>query len=90
MGQIPRYQIRLSPRAERDLNSLPISDYRRVDAHILSLADNPRPRGTIKLEDKSFRVRVDPWRIIYIVDDVEHTVEITAVRRRGESTYRRL
>ena len=90
LGQRPRYEVRLSPRAERDLDDLPMTDFRRVDAHILPLADNPRPSGAIKLWDKTFRIRVGPWRIIYLVDDAEHVVEIAGVRRRREDTYRSL
>ena len=89
MGQSLRYEIRLSSHAERDLGDLQTNDFRRVDARILSLTDNPRPSGVSKLGDKTFRVRIGPWRIIYLVDDARRVVEVIAVRRRGEATYRR-
>ena len=90
MDQSPLYEVRLTPHAERDLDALPIGDYRRIDQRILSLAVNPRPRGTVKLGDLSYRVRVGNWRIIYIIDDANHIVLIRNVRRRGEGTYRNL
>ena len=89
MDRSHRYDIRLSHRAERDLNDLPSNDFRRVDEHILALSDTPRPSGVTKLVDKSFRIRVGPWRIIYLVDDSNRVVEVIAVRRRREDTYRR-
>lgn len=55
MGQSPRYEVRLSSHAERDLDDLTTADFRRVDIRIQSLAGTPRPRGTQKLGDTSYR-----------------------------------
>lgn len=82
------YDIRLLGRASRDLKKLPDEDHHRIDARILALATDPRPRGAVKLTDDSYRIRVGPWRVIYLVDDAETAVVILAVRRRGKDTYR--
>lgn len=89
MVQSPRYEVRLSSRAGRDLDNLSNNDFRRIDERISSLSDNPRPRGAIKLRERSYRLRVGPWRIIYLVDDAERLVIVGAVRRREKDTYRR-
>jgi mRNA interferase RelE/StbE len=55
-----------------------------------SLQVNPRPSGVVKLkgqEDK-YRVRVDRYRILYIVRDEILTVTVVAVGHRRD-VYRR-
>lgn len=63
-------------------------DYRRVDERICSLRMNPRPYGVTKIRDKVHRIRVGPWRVIYLIDDANRVVVINAVRRREKDTYR--
>ena len=88
MGPLPEYQIRITPHAERDLDRLSTADYLRIDRHIGLLAEDPRPRGVAKLRDKAHRIRIGRWRVIYIIDDAQRLVLITAVRRRDKDTYR--
>ena len=83
------YDIRLAPRALRDLKKISSEEFERIDERISALAVDPRPMGVVKLWDKSYRVRVGQWRVLYIVDDGNKAVVITRVRRRNESTYRR-
>ena len=82
------YEIRLSRRAERDLDDLASTEFRRVDVRINALAQNPRPYGVQKLGQHSHRIRVGPWRIIYLIDDAERIVMVERVRRRAKDTYR--
>ena len=88
LGNPSNYEIRLSPRAKRDLGGLSSTDFRRVDGRINALAQNPRPYGVQKLWKQSHRIRVGPWRIIYLIDDDEHIVLVERVRRRDKDTYR--
>ena len=75
--------------AQRDLADLPKNALKRVDAKIQSLAEDPHPRGTKKLEDNLFRVRVGDYRIIYQVESDRIVIVIVRVRHRRE-VYRRL
>ena len=77
-------------RAKRDLQRLSDEDYERVNTRVHSLAQNPRPDGVVKLKtDKaSYRIRVGPWRVIYLVDDAQQVVVIARVLRRAKDTYR--
>jgi mRNA interferase RelE/StbE len=84
------YQLILDRKAERDLSALPDQDYKRLDPYIVALADNPRPHGTLKLEDDLYRLRVGPWRIVYMIDDAARLVIVSRVVRRQKDTYRRL
>ena len=90
LGQTPRYEIRLKSRAIRDLNRLQSSDFRRIDEHVAALARNPRPASVVRLRDwdKAYRIRIGPWRVIYIIDDSKQVVVVFRVLRREKDTYR--
>jgi mRNA interferase RelE/StbE len=79
------YTVRLENRAERDLQRLPRDALRRVDAKLLSLARNPRPRGVAKLrgrEGEGWRVRVGNCRILYTIDERLPVVSVYRIRPR--------
>ena len=79
------YQIILKPSAEKEMNRLPNAIYGRVDERILSLRENPRPRGIKKLSGREeYRVRVGDYRILFTIDDVRQVVFVSAVRHRRE------
>ena len=82
------YEIRLSSRAEKDLDGLKGKDYRLVDEAILGLTENPRPPGCKKISGNQFRVRTGNWRIIYVVYDDSRNVVVSRVRKRNEATYK--
>ena len=84
-----KYEIKIKPSAEREIRDLPDSILRRVHARIESLADNPRPRGCVKLTQmEGYRVRVGNYRIVYTIDDATQIIEIIAVEHRRQ-VYRR-
>jgi mRNA interferase RelE/StbE len=83
------YQIEVTRTAQRDLNSLPKSVFKRADAKIQSLSQDPHPRGAKKLEDNLFRIRVGDYRIIYQVISKRIVIVIIRVRHRRE-VYRAL
>lgn len=88
MGRSPDYEVRITSRAERDLQRVPPTDYPRVDERIWHLTRDPRPVGVTKLRDKAHRVRIGPWRVIYVIDDAKRIVVISRVLRRDKDTYR--
>jgi mRNA interferase RelE/StbE len=63
--------------------------FKRIDAKIQSLSEDPHPRGSKKLEDNLFRVRVGDYRIIYQVISDRIVIVIIRVRHRRE-VYRGL
>ncbi len=91
-----RYTIVVRPAAQRQLAGLrgPLS----VALHgaIITLADNPRPPGAVKLVGGSnlwrIRIRIDglPWRVVYQIDDHETMIRVVRVASRDEGTYRGL
>lgn len=83
------FEVRLrSRRVQQELDRLSLADFERVLARLRDLAADPRPPGVEKLYDDIHRIRVGDWRIIYLVDDARRRVDVGAIRRRSERTYR--
>jgi mRNA interferase RelE/StbE len=82
------YQIQITSAARRDLGRLAANRdlLEKIDARILSLANDPRPHNSRKLsnEDSLYRVRVGDYRIIYQVRDETLVVLVVRVRHRRE------
>jgi mRNA interferase RelE/StbE len=79
------YEVRIVPSAEKEMNRLPTTVHVRLSKRALSLGDNPHPRGVRKLSGREeYRLRVGDYRILYIIDDRNHTVTILAVGHRRE------
>ncbi len=87
----PGYEVRLrSRRVQGELDGLRESDRRRVIAGIKALEHDARPPGFEKLYDHIYRVRVANFRIIYLVDAEHKRVDVGGIRRRSETTYKRV
>lgn len=84
------YEVRLAPRAERNLRRIREGDprgYRRVVEAIHDLAADPRPAGRSKLKGiapPAWRLRVGEYRIVYEVHQREVLVVVINVAPRGE------
>jgi mRNA interferase RelE/StbE len=80
------YRILIPNRTRKELDAIPASDIERVSERISSLGVNPRPPGCKKLkdEDKTWRVRVGKYRILFQIDDAAKAVVIVAVGHRKE------
>jgi len=85
------YQAIFSRRAEKAFLDLPTKEAQRVKQAIEKLEQNPRPYGTLKLENvpvASYRYRVGNNRILFDIDDEAKVIEILDVRKRDERTYK--
>ena len=79
------YQVRILRSAEKEMDRLPATVHARLSKRILSLEENPRPRGVKKLSVREeYRLRVGDYRILYVIDHGNHTVTIVAVGHRRE------
>ena len=79
------YEVRIISSAEKEMNRLPAIAHARLSKRILSLGNNPRPRGVRKLSGREeYRLRVGDYRILYIIDDRNHAVTILSVGHRRE------
>ena len=85
------YEAIFSRQARKAFMALSDPEARRVRAAILELAQNPRGRGTLKLEHApvaEYRRRVGNLRILFDIDDSAQRLEILDIRMRNERTYR--
>ncbi len=79
-----KYRVFIKRSAQKEIRDLPTKKTRRaVVARIQALADDPRPRGRMKLTgaDK-YRVRQDTYRIPYTIDDDRVVVSVVRVAHR--------
>ncbi|MBC8548182.1 MAG: type II toxin-antitoxin system RelE/ParE family toxin [Candidatus Brocadiales bacterium] len=83
------YSILLSNRAEKQLDKFDNKQYQKIKIAILTLKDNPRPFGCIKLTNQEgYRIRVGSYRILFEIDDSEKNVKIYSVKHRKDA-YRK-
>ncbi len=80
-----KYEVRILHPAEKEMDKLPAAIHAHISEGILSLEDNPRPRGTKKLSGREeYRLRVGNYRILYTVSDKDRVVTIFAIGHRRE------
>ncbi len=85
-----KYQLEFLPRARRQLNSLPDRLRAEVVQLIIELQYEPRPLIAEPLRDQYagvLKIKVDGWRIFYMVDDGAATVRVLNIKRRDRNTY---
>jgi len=85
------YRVELASRATRDLDALPDRIYRKVQARIDALVEEPRPHGVKKLEgdENLYRIRVGDYRIVYQIQDKKLLVLVVRIGNRRD-VYRSL
>jgi mRNA interferase RelE/StbE len=83
---VAKYSLELKRSAQKELDALEDSVFRRIDRRIMTLADNPRPAGCKKMKGfkDHWRVRAGDWRVVYIIDDVAEVVSVTRIAHRRE------
>ena len=85
------YSLSIKPSAVEEVEEISTKrDRQRVVRRIAALAAEPRPRGCEELTGPTdvYRVRLGPYRILYVVDDAARTVDVLKVGHRRE-VYRR-
>ena len=79
------YTIAILRRAQKELTELPSEGYTRVRDAMRKLGEDPRPPGCIKLSGREgFRIRVGNYRVIYEIDDAQHTLNVMHVGHRRD------
>ncbi len=79
------YEVRLSKRAAREIRSLGSLVKKRVVSRLEELAEDPFPRGVVKLQgrDGVYRVRVGDYRILYEILTSERLVLVEKIDHRS-------
>ena len=80
------FSIQWRSSTKKDIRSLPRQEVARVVAAVTELASEPLPHGSQKLagSERTYRIRVGDYRIIYEVFGDSRIVEIQRVRHRKD------
>jgi mRNA interferase RelE/StbE len=79
------YKIFFKKSVEKDFESLPKKDLKRILDRIKTLAEDPRPAGCEKLTGRErYRVRQGRYRIVYSIQDNELIVWVIKVGHRKD------
>ena len=81
-----KHTLEIKQSAQKELDALDDTVFKRIDRKILALADNPRPAGCKRLKGfkDQWRIRVGDWRVLYIIDAETKTVTVMHVAHRRE------
>ncbi len=81
------YQVLIAKSAQRELQRLPTKTQDRILDILEILQEEPRPRGSIKLQGSNHlrRIRSGDYRVIYAVLDEPKLVDVSAIRHRRDA-----
>jgi mRNA-degrading endonuclease RelE of RelBE toxin-antitoxin system len=84
------WRLVVAKRASRELERASERDATRLLKALEEMAADPFSGDIVRLKgggSREFRRRVGSWRILYALDVVTRTVEVTDILRRTSSTY---
>ena len=80
------YKILLLPEAQKDLDEFRGKTFDSLIRKIISLQENPRPHGCLKLTgEQGYRIRSENYRIIYRIDDKKKEIFVYRIKHRKEA-----
>jgi mRNA interferase RelE/StbE len=83
---VAKFRLKIKRSAEKELEALPSSIIVKIQAEVLSLANNPFPAGSKKLKGfkAMYRIRIGDYRVIYTVYHQTITIEILKIGHRKD------
>jgi len=79
------YKLFFKKSVQKDFDSIPQKDLKRILSRIESLSEDPRPKGCEKLTGQErYRLRQGQYRIVYSIQDDELTVWVVKVGHRKD------
>jgi mRNA interferase RelE/StbE len=83
---LARYRLVFKKSVGKDFRNIPKSEVDKLLSRIDSLAEDPRPRGSLKLAGQErYRVRQGVYRILYEIQDDELVVTVVKVGHRKDA-----
>jgi mRNA interferase RelE/StbE len=80
-----KYRVVFSSRAFKEIKRFTLPVRERISDAAGALADNPRPRGCLKMQGAdSYRIRIGDYRIVYEIHDRIVTVLVLEVGHRKD------
>jgi len=90
---MPRYNVYVRPEARKEIDRLAGHVRERVRRAVLGLQDDPRPsQGKCMEYDlgpsrQLWRLRLEAWRVVYLIDQEWNQVYVLGVRKRPPYQY---
>jgi mRNA interferase RelE/StbE len=94
---LSQYNVHITRSALREVKDLPGYARQRVKHAIADLGNNPHPAGSkvLELGDAELppevtavcRLRIEKWRVLYMLTEAEKIVDVLAVRKRPPYDY---
>ena len=79
------HRIEIISAARKDLDDLEKKIFLQIKEKMLSLGDNPRQHGSLKLTgEEGYRLRTGDYRILYRIDNKSKVVYVYRVKHRRE------
>ena len=80
------FSIQWRSSTRKDIRGLPRHEVARIIAAVTQLADEPFPHGSQKLtgSERTYRIRIGDYRVIYEVAGDTHVIEVQRVRHRKD------
>ena len=80
------YSVKLKKSVEREIRKIPEKYIRRIIDALDTLEEEPRPKQSRKLKDteRTYRLRVGDYRIIYQIDDEYKEIVVFHIRQRKD------
>lgn len=88
-----RYSVYVLPRARKEIDNLPGNVRQRVRQALIGLRNDPQPPRSKQLDcevgakRKLCRLRLETWRVVYLVDEEWNRVYVLAARKRPPYQY---
>ena len=85
--------VYLSPAVLKEIDQLPGHVRQRIRHAILELRANPFPPAGKRLATslgnnrECWRIRIERWRVLYVIDSMNEQILVVAVRRRPPYQY---
>lgn len=80
------YVLKILPAAQKDLDRLHAKIFDKIKNEIISLSDNPRPYGALKLTNEDgYRIRIGDYRVLYRIDEKIKGIFIYRIKDRKEA-----
>ena len=80
------YAVSIRRSAQKELERIPAPSYEKIEERMLALGTNPRPTGCkmLKGAEKSWRIRIGNYRLVYEIDDTARAVTVIKIAHRSD------
>jgi mRNA interferase RelE/StbE len=80
------YAVSIRRSAQKELESIPSPFFEKIEESMLALGNSPRPTGCkmLKGAEKSWRIRIGNYRLVYEIDDTARAITVIKIAHRSD------